>query len=263
VTAVILAAGRGSRLHPYTERCPKPLTELAGMTLLDRQITTLRAAGVSDIVVATGYRGAMLERPGTRRIDNPRWRETNMVETLFCAQSAFGDDVIVSYGDIVYEPRVLAALLQSPHDVSVVVDRNWRALWELRFADPAGDAESLRMDGDGRIVDIGNPVTDLDAVEAQYMGLMRFRGPGVAALEAARASMAAHRRPWQERRPVAKAYMTDLLMEMVLTGNAVHAVPVEGGWLEVDTADDYERYAAMIAEGSIAVFFDPARTPAP
>lgn len=255
--AVILAAGRGSRLQPYTETCPKPLTELGGVSLLDRQIATLRGVGIGDIVIATGYRHDMLDRPGIQRIHNPRWADTNMVESLFCAEAEFGDDLIVSYGDIVYEPRLLRALLECASHISVVVDQRWRALWEMRFDDPTDDAESLRMDGDGRITNIGNPVTDLDDVEAQYVGLLRFRGTGVAALRAARTSMAANRRPWQEKRSVANAYMTDLLMEMILTGTDVYAVPVDGGWLEFDTVKDYQRYTTMIADGTITRFFDP------
>jgi NDP-sugar pyrophosphorylase family protein len=47
--AAFLAAGRGDRLHPYTEDCPKCLTRLGGMTLIDRQLATLRGAGVAGI----------------------------------------------------------------------------------------------------------------------------------------------------------------------------------------------------------------------
>jgi L-glutamine-phosphate cytidylyltransferase len=259
--AIILAAGRGSRLHPYTANCPKCLTELGGQSLIARQLATLRGAGVDDIVIATGYRREMLALPETRQVHNALWDSTNMVESLFCAEAGFGNDVIVTYADIVYEPRVLAALLDSPHDVSVVVDRNWRAYWEHRFSDPLSDAESLSMDSRGCIADIGNPVSDIDTIEAQYMGLMRFRGAGVDALRAARANLDTVSRPWMEKRSVTNAYMTDLLMEMILMGRGLHAVPVEGGWLEIDTVEDYERAAQMIADGSVIRFFDPATTP--
>ncbi len=261
--AIILAAGRGDRLRPYTEDRPKCLTRLGGMTLIDRQLATLRGAGVADIVVVTGYRREMLDLPGTREAHNPLWAETNMVESLFRAEAEFGDDVIVSYGDIVYEPRVLEALLASPHAVAVAVDRNWRAYWECRFDDPLSDAESLRMDADGRITDIGNAVTDMDEIEAQYIGLMRFRGDGVRALKETRENIGSIRRPWMARRSVARACMTDLLMEMILRGTQVYAVPIEGGWLEIDTIADYRRTEAMIADRTITRFFDPAASRRP
>ena len=259
--AIILAAGRGSRLHPYTRDCPKCLTELGGQTLIDRQLATLGSAGIEDIVIATGYRGEMLNLHGTRQIPNPLWETTNMVESLFCAEAEFGRDLIVSYSDIIYEPRVLDALLNSPEKVSVIVDRNWRAYWEHRFEDPLSDAESLCMIAEACITEVGDKVTDIDQIEAQYIGLMRFKKGGVDALRAARAGLGTVSRSWMEKRPLAGAYMTDLLMEMILSGVAVHAVPVAGGWLEIDTVADYEGALAMIADGSITRFFDPATTP--
>jgi L-glutamine-phosphate cytidylyltransferase len=260
--AIILAAGRGSRLHTYTKDRPKCLVELGGQTLIGRQLATLRNAGIGDIVIATGYRAEMLSLPGTRQIHNPLWENTNMVESLFCAEAEFGHDAIVSYGDIVYEPRVLAALLDSPHEISIVVDRDWRSYWEHRFEDPLGDAESLRMNADGCITDVGNEVADIDEIQAQYMGLMRFTNGGVDALRAARAGLGTRPRPWMAKRPVAGAYMTDLLMELILSGSMVHAVPVAGGWLEIDTITDYKRAVAIMADGTISRFFNPNASPA-
>jgi choline kinase len=227
------------------------------MTLIGRQIATLRGAGVTDIVIATGYRAEMLRLPGTRRVHNPVWETTNMVETLFCAEAEFSNDMIVAYSDIVYEPRVLRALMRSPHEISVVIDRRWRSYWEHRFADPLADAESLRVDRDGRIIDIGGPVADIDEIEGQYIGLIRFRGTGVDTLRRARAALGAVRRSWMGTRPVPKAYLTDLLMEMILRGEPVHAVTVENGWLEIDTVEDYETASSMFEDGTIRRFFDP------
>jgi choline kinase len=255
--ALILAAGRGSRLHPYPADCPKCLTELGGRSLLSRQIEALRGAGADDIVIATGYRAEALALPGTRQVHNADWETTNMVETLFCAEALFGDDLIVSYSDIVYETRVVNALLDSPHDISVVIDTGWRAYWEIRFENPLDDAESLRLDAAGRIIDIGSKVDNFERIEAQYIGLMRFRGAGIRALRDAYAGLRRVRRPWMTQRPVEKAYMTDLLMEIILTGNDVYAVPVANGWLEIDTVSDFETAVAMFADGTIRRFFDP------
>ena len=259
-TAIILAAGRGSRLRRYTEDCPKCLTRLGGITLIDRQLATLRGGGVDDIVIATGYRAKMLRLRGTRRVHNPVWETTNMVETLFRAEAEFSDDMIVAYSDIVYEPRVLRALMLSPHEISVVIDRGWRSYWEHRFADPLVDAESLRVDRDGRIIDIGGPVADIDEIEGQYIGLMRFRDTGVDMLRRARAALGAEKRSWMDTRPVRKAFLTDLLMELILRGEPVHAVTVENGWLEIDTVEDYETASGMFGDGTIRRFFDPATT---
>ena len=256
LTAIILAAGRGSRLHPYTESCPKCLTELGGRTLLNYQIGTLRTCGITNIIVVTGYLGEMLQSPGWECVENPLWAETNMVESLFTAETKFTSDMIVAYSDIVYEPRVLQALLDSDADISVVVDRQWRALWEQRFTDPLSDAESLRIDRNGDILEIGQRPDSCDQIEAQYIGLMRFKGQGV---EELRKGYTALRNADLSGRPAEQAYMTDLLSELISAKCALHAVPVDGGWLEVDTVEDYELYAAKLADGTISEFFDTTR----
>ena len=259
--AIVLAAGRGNRLKPYTDGRPKCLLELAGATLVERQLVTLRAAGIADVVIVTGYKSQMLALPGTRQVHNPAWDTTNMVESLFCANDEFGDDMIVAYGDIVYEPRVLRALLNEMADIAVVVDRNWRHYWETRFDDPLGDAESLRLDSNGNITDIGGKVSNIDDIQAQYIGLMRFRKSGISALRKAHANLGQTARPWIQNRTVSNAYMTDLIMELILTGTEVRAVQIEGGWLEMDSTADYELAQAMISDGRISAFFDPSATP--
>jgi L-glutamine-phosphate cytidylyltransferase len=258
LTAIILAAGRGSRLHPYTENCPKSLTEFGGTSLIERQISTLRSQGVDDIIIATGYKCEMFTLPGVRKVHNPDWGTTNMVETLFCGENLFGDDLIVTYGDIIYEPRVLRALLTSPHQISVVIDSAWRSYWEHRFDDPLSDAESLRLDEASRIIDIGSEVDDIDDIQAQYIGLMRFCGGGVQTLKNIRDKMGRVHRDWMDNRSLASAFMTDLLMEIILNNHDVHGLPISGGWLEFDTVTDYETACTMVEDGSISRFFDPA-----
>jgi len=256
--AIILAAGRGSRLHPYTAECPKCLTELGGRSLIDRQLEVLRGEGIDDLVIVTGFCRERLALPGTTQVHNPGWESTNMVESLFCAEQEFGDALIVSYSDIVYEPRILKALLNTEVPIAVTVDREWREYWEWRFDDPLADAESLRMDGNGHIRDIGQVVDNIREIQAQYMGLMCFKGEGVSMLRSAYEHMQTADRSWKTTRPVGKAYMTDLLMEMVLMGHEVASVCVDGGWLEVDTVEEFERLQELFANGKITRFYDPS-----
>ena len=72
-----------------------------------------------------------------------------MVESLFCASQELNEQTIVSYGDIIFEKKVLDKLIQSKADFSVVVDKNWKRYWEMRFDNPLDDAESLKIDTDG------------------------------------------------------------------------------------------------------------------
>jgi choline kinase len=114
VKAIILAAGRGSRMKSLTDEHPKCLVELRGKPLLEWQLESLRAAGISDIAVVTGYKREVLAERGLSEFHNPRWAETNMVSSLACAESWLqGEPCIVSYSDIFYSPVAVQSLINS------------------------------------------------------------------------------------------------------------------------------------------------------
>lgn len=235
---LILAAGEGTRLRPYTLDRPKCLVEVEGVSLLDRQLSVLRSEAVGEITLIGGYRSDMLKRPGIGLELNPRYAETNMVWTLFCAESALQGDLVLAYGDIVYSREVLRALLASTADIAVTIDLDWEQYWRARNEDPLGDAETLRMDEGGRIIEIGQKPVSLDQIQGQYMGLMKFSARGIEILRDTfhRARAAGSLRG----KAPEKAYMTDLLQLMIEEGNTLSAVKVNGGWVEVDTVSDLE-----------------------
>lgn len=101
--ALILAAGRGSRMKKLTEKTPKCLLEVQGKALLDWQIEAIRKAGIEEIAIVTGYERELLVNRGLVEFHNERWSETNMVESLFIADFWRKDGpCIVSYSDLIY-----------------------------------------------------------------------------------------------------------------------------------------------------------------
>ena len=236
--AIILAAGEGTRLRPYTLDRPKCLVEVEGKSLLDRQLEVLRSESVSPIVLIGGYRAEMLKRPDAQLRLNPRFHETNMVWTLFCAEADMDETLVLGYGDIVYSRETLRALLAAEADIAVTIDLDWEQYWRARNEDPLDDAETLRMDAAGNIVEIGQKPQSLAQIEGQYMGLMKFSPRGLAILREAFAR--AKKEGSIRGKAPEKAYMTDLLQLLIDQGNALRAVKVRGGWVEVDTVGDLQ-----------------------
>ena len=142
--AIILVAGEGARLRPYTLDRPKCLVEVDGYSLLDRQMTVLATEAIHPIVLIGGYRVEMLKRSGIELRVNPRYAETNMVWTLFCAEDDLEGEVLLCYGDIVYSREILQTLLESKADISVAIDLDWESYWRARNENPLDDAETLK-----------------------------------------------------------------------------------------------------------------------
>lgn len=234
--AIILAAGMGSRLRPLTEDRPKCLVELAGKPLLDHQIRTLQSAGIFDIHVVGGYMADRLDRRDTTLHVNQQFATSNMVYTLFRVEQELGgeEDVIVSYGDIVYEAVVLEKLLRCKAELCVVSDREWLRYWCARFSDPLDDAETFRIGPDGRIISLGKKPHTIEEVEGQFIGLMKFRHDSLPKLRRTWLSLQRELSPGE----VKAMYTTDLLQHLIDEGWEASPVFIDNHWAEIDSPTD-------------------------
>ena len=179
MNGIILAAGQGTRLMPLTEKKPKCLVEIFGKSIIERQIEIFKSCGIEDISVVTGYQSDMINFPEINFFHNEQFATTNMLETLFCAREKLSDSVIISYGDIIFEKKILKKLINAENEISVIVDKNWKRLWELRFEEILDDAESMRIDDLGFIQNLGEKVDDVNNICGQYIGLMKFSDKGL------------------------------------------------------------------------------------
>ena len=244
--AVILAAGRGSRLGTLSEDRPKCFVELNNKPLIQRQMEALRGGGVSTIGIVRGYLGNMIAFEDATYFENPRWAETNMVMSLVAAAAWLrSDSVVISYADIFYGRDVVRDLASSSGDLVVAYDPGWRSLWTRRFADPLSDAETFRTDARGNLVEIGKRAKHLDEIEGQYMGLLKFTPDAWRAVEAVLSSVDAKARDAMD--------MTTLLGSLLQSGFPIRTVGITGQWGEIDSSGDLELYEKMIREGELCL----------
>jgi choline kinase len=210
--------------------------------------------GVTDITVIAGYRAESITTQNFQMIINPEFASSNMVHTLFCGRDLMVDDsdLIIAYGDIVYEPKVLRALLDSDAPLSVVVDREWRRFWELRMPDPLSDAETMKIDGQGMITELGKTPGGYEEIQGQYIGLIKVRRNNVVGLRQLYDAMDPDG-PY-DGKTRKQMYMTSFIQHAIDSGWPAGAVLIANGWLEVDTYAELELYRRMEAEGTLAEF---------
>lgn len=231
--AIILAAGRGSRMGDATQNLPKCRSILQGRELIQWQLDALRKSGITDIAIVTGYLS------DTFNFDlvyfkNEKWNVTNMVRSLTEARDWLeSEECIVSYSDIVYSPRVIKKLSEAAGEVVLTYDPHWKNLWSLRFEDPLDDAETFKT-VNGKVTEIGRRATDFNEIEGQYMGLLKFSPEGWREVEGLLNTFSATE--------LDKLDMTSLLQSFIEANGTINCVPIDDSWYEVDSLDDLNLY---------------------
>jgi len=243
LNAIILAAGKGERLLPLTNNIPKCMIKLGEKSLLERTIEVLRMCNINDISVVTGYRSETINFPNVTYFKNEEYNTTNMTESLFCARKKLNDSVILSYTDIVYEKKIVQQVLNFKGDFGIAVDSKWKEAYIGRTDHPFSEAVNVAVKNDN-VVEIRKNMSKSspDQSAGEFIGLSLFSKQGVKSLVEKYDELSkTHKGKFHFAPSLKKACFSDMLQELIDSGNKIEPIFVEGKWCEIDTAQDLER----------------------
>jgi len=241
--AIIIAAGTGNRLQPLTNDLPKCMLKFGGKTLLHRQLEALKTYKIKNIVLIKGFEEEKINYPGIKYYVNENYQNNNILNSLFYAEEEIEGEVIISYSDILFEKHVVERLLESKKDISIVVDIDWRGYYVGRKDHPIEEAENVIFDAENNVVEIGKILTKKHDVHGEFIGMMKLtsRGSEIFKKHYYRSKRLFWGKPFQRAPIFEKAYLTDMIQEMVDLGVPIHCVIIERGWKEIDTVEDYKK----------------------
>ncbi|HEX5867787.1 MAG TPA: phosphocholine cytidylyltransferase family protein [Beijerinckiaceae bacterium] len=238
--AILLSAGKGSRLLPLTAERPKCLIELSGKSLLEWQLDALAEAGIREVVVVTGFRDDLVDevaarRDGVRTLFNPFYHVADNLGSVWMARAELDSDTLLLNGDTLVSPALLATVLAArTGPVAVTVDE--------KESYDSDDMKVLR-DGD-RLLRIGKAL-EPGQFNAESIGLLAFRGDGPRLFADQVDRMM--RRPDGTRRWYLRA-----IDALASAGADVRTVSIRGEeWQEVDFPEDVEAARALTARWAI------------
>jgi choline kinase len=228
---IILAAGVGSRLMPLTRNTPKSLLDLGnGYTLLERQLSALREAGLREIVLVTGYRSEQIEAKVKTYTDfdfelvyNPFYRLANNLPSAWMGLKDRDEPTMLINGDDLFQSSVVQKLMASDKEITLVVSRK----------DEYDDDDMKVILDDERIVDVGKDIPLADA-NGESIGMMLFQGRGLRDIQAMLTEMIRVEENLQ-------LFYLHALRQLMKRGHAVHYVECgPDDWAEVDFHPDLE-----------------------
>jgi len=239
---IIIAAGRGRRLMPTTADAPKCYAEVAGKRLLDWALDAFRANGLKDICFIGGYKieKVQADYPEFAFRHNTDWERNNILASLFYAEDLMDEAFLCCYSDVLFTADIIGRLAASPADMALGVDTAWLGRYEHRTDHPPDDAEKVTVDN-GRVTRIHRQIPESQA-HGEYIGVAKFSAAGAAKLREhyhrVRKQFAGH--PWREATVFEKAYKILLFQEMIEAGEPFASVDTPGGYIEVDTQQDFD-----------------------
>jgi choline kinase len=249
---IVIAAGRGRRLMPTTADTPKCFAEVAGRRLLDWALEAFAANGLRDICFIGGYQIEKVRQayPHFTFRNNAGWEHNNILASLFCAEDLMDEPFICCYSDVLFTADIVSRLAASPADMALGVDTAWLARYAERTEHPPDDAEKVTVElprcsgGEaegGRVTQVHRDIPP-ELAYGEYIGVAKFSAAGAASLRRhyhlCREQHAG--RPWREASLFEKAYKILLFQHMIEAGERFAHVDTPGGYIEVDTQQDFE-----------------------
>jgi choline kinase len=175
--------------------------------------------------------------------DNNNFEKNNILNSIFYGEKVINGNVIIAYSDILFGSNVVRRLLESDHDISVVVDIDWRGYYVGRKEHPIMEAENVIFNSNNEVVKIGKIATEKQEVHGEFIGMMKLthRGAEIFKQNFHRVKKLYWNKPFQKAKIFQKAYLTDMIQELVDIGIKVHCVIIERDWKEIDTVEDYQK----------------------
>lgn len=227
--AIILAAGKGTRLKGVAGDNPKCLARVGELTLVERQISALRSSGIDDIIVVVGFGAESVRRvcgPEIEYIENPVFFRTSSLYSLWLTRHRLGEGFVVLNSDVLFHPQLLTDLLTARYEDSLLIS------YSDSTTPPLGAEEmKVRVRG-GRVADISKSMEPGDA-DGENVGIVRFGAAGADLLGRQMDQLIAKGayRAWAPRAFNEFASVRDL-----------HVIGTRGfPWIEIDFPEDYYR----------------------
>ena len=240
--AIFIAAGEGSRLGNLTKDLPKPLVDINSKSIIERQISLLRKNNVNDIVVVTGYKKEKFTFKNIEYVHNPNFREQEQTGSLMTARSKIVGDVLIMFGDILFEEIILQQMLDSKGDIVIAVDKNWEKSYEERHDNPKSEADKVLIKDD-KVIQISakNIEVNDDNYVGELLGLIKLSMKGSKILIDQYEKLEnSHIGKFHDAVSFKKAKFVDMLQELLSSGIVITPVSIKGKWCEIDTKHDLE-----------------------
>ena len=256
---IIVAAGIGSRLGELTKNTPKSLIDINGQSILERQISVFKKLGISDITVIIGPHAEKFTFKNISFIQDKNYLEHDILSSLMLARTIMYDDIIIAYGDVIFDEHILQPLINFKDLIGLCVDLNWEKNYDEKGQELKQEASTVQIKNnictkivDGKelskskIKDDSKPSEHKKQELGEFVGLMRLTKHGSTIfIKRYEELINSHIGSFHDAPSISQAYFTDMLQELIDNDTEILPIAVQGKWCEIDTIEDLKRAKDM------------------
>ena len=238
--AILIAAGEGSRMGALTKNLPKPLVDVNGSSIIERQLALLRKNSILDIVIVTGPYSEKFDFANVNYVNDKNFKEHDQLGSLMCAKDNLDDDVIILFADIIFEESILEQILESKHDVTIAVDMNWKELYRNRKNNSFSDADKVIIEnGEATRIFKKMKENDKNFTIGEFIGLMKLSQNGAKQFKEEYEKLEfSHSGTFHDAETLQTAKLIDILQDLIEKQIKVNTISITGKWCEIDTTED-------------------------
>ena len=239
MNAIIIAAGSGKRISDDVKSTPKSLVNVNGKPIINYQIEALKQTGINEIIIITGKYNEKFNLDNVKYLHDEKHEEHDVLGSLMEAKKNLKNDVLVIYSDIIFEQKIIQQVLDSIGDISIAIDMDWKKHYKNRSEHPESEAENVLLDSKQNILQIKKNIKNEKNNIGEFLGIIKFSTIGARSfVEKYENIVKKNVGVFHDAPSLSKAYLTDMIQELVESDVKIEPIFVKGKWCEIDTMQD-------------------------
>ena len=237
--AIIIAAGKGMRLRPFTHYLPKSLLNIGKKTIIDTQIENYNFFKIKNISIIVGYKKEEFKLNNINYFYNSNYQKNNILQSLFYAKKNINGNCIISYSDIIFHKSVIKKIINLDKPISIVIDIDWKKNYIGRVYHPLNEAEKVQFDSKNIIKKIGKNLKTFNS-KAEFIGMLKLNETGCNIFKKyySIAKKKYKNKKFYNAKNFEQAYLTDFLNYLIDNNIEINCVKIQSKWMEIDTVED-------------------------
>ena len=239
MNAIIIAAGSGKRISNDTKNIPKSMVKVNGKPIIEYQLDVLKKAGIGEIYVITGPYSEKFNIKNVKYVKDKEYEKHDILGSLMEAKKIMNGDTLVLYSDIIFELKIIEKIMNSKEDISIAIDMNWEKNYEGRTEHPKSEAENVEINNNVDIIRIKKNIENINNNVGEFLGIIKFTNKGGELfIKKYEELVNSNNGLFHEAPSILKAYVTDMIQELIDSNIKIKPILVSGKWCEIDTMQD-------------------------